>query len=121
MLLLIAIVFWAWALVNTIWYHFDLGVVSFMWPALAAAIVLRSPQLADTHSSRRRRTWMLTLSPLLPSANYILGVVIVCQKNGMGWLTVYMVTGAVWWMVAGAIGYICSEHRSGEIERQFEV
>uniref|UniRef100_A0A7S1QQY9 Uncharacterized protein n=1 Tax=Alexandrium catenella TaxID=2925 RepID=A0A7S1QQY9_ALECA len=97
----VALVFWSWALRNTIVSHFDLGVVSFLLAFAAAANGVRCSGLAEPAPITTQR-WLFFGACSVVSVNYLLGCFVV-KVGTLLW--VYMLVGVLLWLANGIFGF----------------
>lgn len=99
--LVVASIFWGWAVDNCFTYGLDLGVISFAFAAVAAIIGLYKFERTALLDIQKQR-WLIGLSGALVAANYLIGVVLTL---GMVWtLVLYMAAGCAVWICATMAG-----------------
>lgn len=100
---MVAVYFWCWALLNSARSHFDLGVVSFIFPLVSSIwLLLHHPTSTQQIRVLRYQKLVAGTAPLFPAANYAFGVGI--KINGAPTLVAYFIVGIVWWLLAALIG-----------------
>lgn len=96
---LVALVFWAWAAAITFTAHFDLGIVSFLGALLAFGRAAHRARLpAQTQELHAQRRWSASAAAFV-ALNYVLGIILV-----EGTMRIYFCIGALWWVIAGWSG-----------------
>merc|ERR1719210_2654629 len=95
----VAVIFWVWALVNTLTFgSFDLGSITFALVMAASTAAWRSAKGEGGVPGVNFYKVAMPVACWVVSANYFLAVMIT-----EGWLRFYVVFGTLYWITAGAV------------------